>query len=241
MQAPPAIPEGALLYAIGDVHGCAGLLDGLLGRIEKDAQRFDADRRILLFVGDYIDRGPHSANVIERISRGLPEGFDAICLKGNHEAIMLDFLARPEGLDLWLYNGGAATLISYGVSDDAFAGRNASPAACRDALMEAMPGHHRLFFDSLKLSAEMGDYFFVHAGVRPGVALDAQDAEDLVWIRETFLESQADFGKVVVHGHTPCRAPEVRANRIGIDTGAWQSGVLTALRLFGKTHGFLAT
>jgi serine/threonine protein phosphatase 1 len=236
-----AIPDGTLVYAIGDVHGRADLLDELLGKVEPDALAHDADRRILLFVGDYIDRGPDSAGVIERITRGLPQGFEALCLKGNHEAMMLDFLARPERLGLWLHNGAITTLASYGLAYDDFAAHPDGGADCRDALARAMPGSHHRFFNELRLSAEIGDYFFVHAGVRPGVALDAQDPEDLVWIREEFLGSRADFGKVVIHGHTPVEAPEVRPNRIGIDTGAWQTGVLTALRLYGQTRGFLDT
>lgn len=241
MQQPAAIPEGALLYAIGDVHGCDGLLGELLASIERDSKQYAAQSRILLFVGDYIDRGPDSARVVERITRGLPDGFEAICLRGNHEALMLDFLARPEALGPWLLNGAVTTLASYGLDYDAFAARPDGEARCRDALLEAMPEHHSRFLRDLQLSVKLGGYFFAHAGVRPGVALDAQDPHDLIWIRDAFLESSADFGKIVVHGHTPRVAPEVRLNRIGIDTGAWQTGVLTALRLYGETRGFLAT
>lgn len=241
MQGTAAIPDGMILYAIGDVHGRADLLGELLGRIEKDAGSFDAGRRVLLFVGDYIDRGPESADVIERVDRGLPQGFEAICLKGNHEAIMLDFIADPETLALWIANGGAETLASYGVRYDAFISRQDGARLCRDAFVDLVPDHHRRFFNELKLSAEVGDYFFAHAGVWPGVALDRQCEHDLIWIRHEFLHSEVDFGKVVVHGHTPVTAPEVRANRIGIDTGAWQTGVLTALRLYGPTREFLAT
>lgn len=241
MQGPAAIPEGTLLYAIGDVHGRADLLGELLGRIERDAVDFDAGRRVLLFVGDYIDRGPESADVIECIARGLPQDFEAICLKGNHEAIMLDFIADPETLALWITNGGAETLASYGVRYDVFISRQDGAHLCRDAFVDLMPDHHLRFFNELQLSAELGDYFFAHAGVWPGVALDRQSDHDLMWIRHEFLYSDMDFGKVVVHGHTPVPAPEVRPNRIGIDTGAWQTGVLTALRLYGATREFLAT
>lgn len=241
MQGPPSVPDGTLVYAIGDLHGRADLLGDLLARIESDAAGFEAERRVLLFVGDYVDRGPDSAGVIERLSSGLPNGFDPVCLKGNHEDIMLDFLARPEALGLWLFNGAAATLASYGVTRDALPAGAEGAELCRQALTEAMPAQHRAFLDGLRLCAEIGDYFFAHAGVRPGVALDAQEPHDLVWIREGFLDSDADFGKVVVHGHTPRLAPEVRANRIDIDTGAWQTGILTALRLHRETRGFLAT
>lgn len=236
-----AIPEGVLLYAIGDIHGRADLLDALLGLIVEDAARFEAARRMLVFLGDYVDRGPDSAGVIGRLCGEAPGGFEAVCLKGNHEALMLDFLSRPEALELWLYNGGAETLASYGVSHGELLNRTDGPARCRDALAEAMPDRHRAFLSALELSAILGGYFFVHAGVRPGVALERQSEHDMMWIRHEFLNSEEDFGKVVVHGHTPAAAPEARANRIGIDTGAWQSGVLTALRLYGETRAFLAT
>lgn len=236
----PRVPAGTLVYAIGDVHGCPGLLDKLLARIAADAEGFGAERRVLVFVGDYVDRGPDSAGVIERVAAGLPAGFEAICLKGNHEDLMLDFLARADSqaLALWLYNGGDATLASYGVKA-AFPAGPGEAAACRDALLAALPEHHRTFLDRLRLSATLGDYFFAHAGVMPGVPLDQQQPHDLMWVREPFLESREDFGKVVVHGHTPVERPDVRENRIGIDTGAFATGRLTALRLHGDARAFL--
>lgn len=232
-------PAGMLIYAIGDIHGCIRLLDGLLTSIARDAEDIDAEKRMLVFVGDYVDRGPDSAGVIERISSGLPAQFDTICLQGNHEAMMLDFLENPDRFDLWDFNGAEATLASYGMNPESFAADAAGIAACRAAFLEAMPDHHMRFFKSLNLSATLGDYFFAHAGVMPGVPLDRQRPRDLMWVRHDFLDASDDFGKLVVHGHTPVKEPQVRANRIGIDTGAWKYGRLTALRLHQASRAFL--
>jgi serine/threonine protein phosphatase 1 len=236
-----SVPPGSLVYAIGDIHGRLDLLDALLAMIVADAQGVEATERLLVFLGDYIDRGPDSAGVIDRLISGLPEGFASICLKGNHEAIMLDFLERPAQLNLWVENGAAATLASYGLDAYGFDWHWGDEAGCRDDLVAAMPANHRSFLEELRLSYQCGDYFFAHAGVRPGVPLDAQRPQDLIWIRAPFLESDADFGKVVVHGHTPGERPVVRPNRIGIDTAAWLRGTLTALRLEGTDRAFLAT
>lgn len=237
-----AVPEGTLLYAVGDIHGRSDLLDRMLDEIAHDAAAAgDATTRILVFLGDYVDRGPDSHGVVERLVSGLPEGFETHCLKGNHEGLLLDFLDDPASLELWLYNGAETTLRSYGVDVDALA-RERSPAQVwRDRFAERLPDAHRAFLESLALSATFGDYFFAHAGVRPALPLDGQRAQDLIWIREPFLGSDQDFGKVVVHGHTPGPEPVVRYNRIGIDTGAWTTGRLTALRLHGHARRFLHT
>jgi serine/threonine protein phosphatase 1 len=161
----------------------------------------------------------------------LPRGFDAHFLKGNHEALLLDFLEDPGSLDQWLANGAATTFASYGVDVAALVRARAAPETWRRALLAGLPEEHRRFYEHLELAVSFGDYLFVHAGVRPGVPLDAQDPHDLVWIRGEFLRSDAKFGKVVVHGHTPKPEPEIRANRIGIDTGAVFTNRLTALRL----------
>ena len=238
--AKPCVPPGSLVYAIGDIHGCLSLLDDLLSQIVEDAGSSAAERRVLVFVGDYIDRGPDSAGVIERLSSGLPQGFESICLKGNHEALMLDFLKNPATSDRWYINGGETTMASYGVRPELL-GDPAIAAACRDAFIELLPARHQEFFETLKLSAAIGDYFFAHAGIDPAVPLDRQRPDDLMWIRDPFLEWAEDFGKFVIHGHTPVREPEVRANRIDIDTGAWMRGTLTALCLEGSEKRFLAT
>ncbi len=228
----PSLPQGQLVYAIGDIHGRADLLALLLATITSNAARSkDAERRTLVFLGDYVDRGPESKRVVDLLLTELPWGFDAHFLKGNHEAIMLDFLEDPSYLAHWLANGADATFRSYGMDVTALIAKGASPESWRRAFLASLPASHREFFDTLELAVSFGDYLFVHAGIRPGVPLEAQDPMDLVWIRGPFLNSEEDFGKIVVHGHTPTPAPEIRANRIGIDTGAVFTDRLTALRL----------
>lgn len=238
---PPSVPAGCLAYAIGDIHGRADLLERLLVRIADDAAGQAAERPLLVFLGDYVDRGTDSRRVVDLVLHGVPAGFSAVRLKGNHEQLLLDFLADPARLPLWLANGGDATMASYGLDVAELDARSSAPALWRRRFLSLLPTEHRRFFETLELTALLGDYFFVHAGVRPGVALDRQSAHDFLWIRDEFLSSGVDFGKVVVHGHTPGEAPVVRANRIGIDTLAWASGRLTALRLRGTERAFLTT
>jgi diadenosine tetraphosphatase ApaH/serine/threonine PP2A family protein phosphatase len=235
------LPEGELLYAVGDIHGRLDLLDAMLGRSEVDASKSHAVRRILVFLGDYVDRGPDSKGVIDRLIDGLPDGFETRFLKGNHEAILLNFLDDAWSLDNWLLNGGDATMRSYGVDTDRLARSRAAAKEWREALREALPDAHLRFLRDLQLSVSFGDYLFVHAGVKPGVALEAQSEADLIWIRGPFLEHAEPFGKIVVHGHTPGKVPVMRSNRIGIDTGAVFTGTLTALRLERGAWGFLQT
>jgi len=234
------LPEGELVYAIGDIHGRADLLTLLLARIAADAEASpNITRRTLIFVGDYVDRGPDSRQVVETLVSRLPQGFDAFFLKGNHEAILLEFLEDASWLDDWRANGADATLRSYGVDVEGLAGARAPPEAWRQAFAASIPDSHRRFYEGLEVMVARGGYLFVHAGVRPGVPLDAQNPDDLIWIRGAFLNSDASFGKMVVHGHTPVATPEMRPNRIGIDTGACFSGRLTALRLAGCSKSFL--
>jgi serine/threonine protein phosphatase 1 len=235
------LPEGELLYAVGDIHGRPDLLADLLRQIEVDAAHRGAVKKTLVFLGDYVDRGPDSCGVVEMLLNDLPEGFETRFLKGNHEAMLLAFLDDPQTLDHWLMNGGDATMASYGVDIGRLDDMDAAPQAWRDAFAAALPEAHLNFFKSLKLMIADGDYLFVHAGVRPGVPIEAQSEKDLLWIRGEFLESDEAFGKVVVHGHTPLRVPEVLPNRIGIDTGAVFTGQLTALRLQDGELGFLQT
>ena len=237
----PTLPPGELLYAIGDIHGRADLLENLLRRIEEDARTDRAGKKTLAFLGDYVDRGPDSCGVVEMLIADLPQGFAAHFLKGNHEALLLGFLDDPLTLDHWLLNGGAETMASYGVDIGGLDRLNASPQAWRDAFAAVLPETHLGFFKDLELSLAVGDYLFVHAGVRPDVPLDAQVEADLIWIRAPFLDWPEPFGKMVVHGHTPGRVPVTRANRIGIDTGACFTDQLTALRLEGDRRGFLQT
>jgi serine/threonine protein phosphatase 1 len=238
----PSLPQGQLVYAIGDIHGRVDLLTRLLAQIEADAKRSGGvERKALVFLGDYVDRGPDSRRVVDVLLGGLPKGFNAHFLKGNHEAMLLDFLQDPSTLGQWLANGAATTLQSYGVNVSGLARADAEPELWRDAFLARLPRTHFRFFDDLELAVSFGDYFFVHAGVRPGVPLDAQSPLDLIWIRGEFLRSKEGFGKMVVHGHTPGAVPDLRANRIGIDTGAVFTNRLTALRLANGARGFLQT
>jgi serine/threonine protein phosphatase 1 len=238
----PSLPEGQLLYAVGDIHGRLDLLEAMIDRINANAKgRGQVELRTLIFLGDYVDRGPDSCGVVERLITDPPPGFDTHFLKGNHEAILLDFLEEAWRLDHWLLNGGEPTMQSYGVDTERLARLRAPAEIWRKAFAEALPAAHLHFFRHLKLSVSFGDYLFVHAGVRPGVPLGAQSESDLVWIRAPFLNYAEPFGKVVVHGHTPTREPVSRVNRIGIDTGAVFTGRLTALRLQNGSQEFLQT
>jgi serine/threonine protein phosphatase 1 len=228
-------PADSRIYAIGDIHGRSDLLLRLLTMIEADsASRPAVGRRILVFLGDYVDRGSDSRGVIDILLDRLPRDFQVAHLKGNHEKMLLDYLYDPDMADTWLGVGGLTTLRSYGVEWQ-------GAEFTRDRLLARLPRRHRQFLEGLKTGTVMGDYFFCHAGVRPGVALEAQKEDDLLWIRRDFLEHQGDYGKVIVYGHTPRCEPEDRFSRIGVDTRAWQSGRLTAVALEDDVRRFLST
>jgi len=223
------VPEGVRIYAVGDVHGRADLLDQLFARVDADLAAYPVAQAVHVFLGDYIDRGSASRDVIELlISRGRT--YPAVYLKGNHEFYLSEFLRNPAVLTDWRLYGGLDTLLSYGLapSMNADAAQQAKLAADLDV---TLPAAHREFLDELQLSFTCGDFFFVHAGVRPGVPLPRQREEDLLWIREDFLLHEDNFGKIVVHGHTPVIEPDIRPNRINIDTGAYATGKLTCLML----------
>ncbi len=239
--ARPRAPAGEIVYAVGDLHGRLDLWERLSPAILADAAGVDADRRFLVFLGDYVDRGPESRGLIERLMAGPPDGFEQICLLGNHEAWLLKFLEDPAAGAGWLTNGGAETLASYGVRAGFGLTSRGRLEALRTKFLAALPDDHRAWLEGLPTMWRRGDYAFVHAGVRPGVALDDQDAHDLVWIREDFLWSDADHGAVVVHGHTICDAPENLENRICVDTGAFATGRLTCVALEGVERRFLQT
>jgi serine/threonine protein phosphatase 1 len=231
------------VYAIGDVHGRLDLLEDLLARIREDADRHQADSaRSLIFLGDYVDRGPESRGVVDAVMSDLLPGFATVRLLGNHEEAMLSFLdGESDGLD-WLAFGGLETLLSYGVPLRSLPNSGEAVKALQAALSEAVPERHVAFFRRCLLHYTVGDYVFVHAGVRPGIALEKQSQTDMLWIRDDFLRVRAPLpGRVVVHGHTICDLPQNRGHRINIDTGAFVSGRLTCLVLRGNERHFLST
>jgi serine/threonine protein phosphatase 1 len=225
----PRLPDHQRIYCIGDIHGRADLLDALRKKILVDAAGFEGEL-VVVYLGDYIDRGPQSREVVETLINSPLKGYRSVHLLGNHEQVVMDFLEHPVTVSGWLNYGGRATLKSYGVKvPDLPTAEQLSEV--RDELSARLPQPHLDFFRSLKLHYSSGDYLFVHAGIRPGVALSDQRREDLLWIRHDFTESEVAHPQVVVFGHTIYSTVEFRHNRIGIDTGAFTSGVLTALVL----------
>jgi diadenosine tetraphosphatase ApaH/serine/threonine PP2A family protein phosphatase len=225
------------VYAIGDVHGRVDCLTQLLELIEADKAANPASAVKIVMLGDYTDRGPDSRAVVELLA-GRANGEDFICLRGNHDQWFLSFLTDPDEGDGFLSWGGIQTLESYGVD---LTGSIRSNAELARELSRLVPAEHRRFLSHLPLFHEEGDYFFCHAGVRPGVALQFQDPHDLMWIRGEFHAHKGDFGKVVVHGHTPQAQVEFHKNRINIDTRAFDTGILTALVLEGTSQRLLQT
>jgi len=241
--ARPRVPSGQRVYAVGDVHGRLDLLDRMLAMIAEDAATGrPGTASTVVMLGDYVDRGPDGAGVLDRLRAGPPPGLGLVCLRGNHDDTLLRFLDDATAGEAWLGFGGGATLASYGVRPppSGEVGLDRLVAAQR-ALRSAMPPRHADFLSHLPYRLALGGYLFVHAGVRPGVPAERQTPADMMWIRDEFLRSGADHGRVVVHGHTVVRVPEVRRNRIGIDTGAYATGRLTALVLEGEDRRFLHT
>jgi len=238
---PAAIPEGICVYAIGDIHGRADLLEQLVEKIRVDSATH-AKENIIVFLGDYVDRGSDSKAVIDYLlNLNLPRATH-VFLRGNHEERMLDFVSgNLTGAESWLFQyGGAACLASYGV--DVFrAGARNDLAALTRSMAESLPETHRRFLENARSFYACGDYYFAHAGVNPDYPLDNQRPEDLLWIRQPFLSSRKNFGKIIVHGHSITDEPEIHENRIGIDTGAYATGCLTCLKLWQTERRFLAT
>lgn len=239
------------MYAVGDIHGRLDLLKEILRMIERDNEARPPAQTQLVFLGDYVDRGPDSKNVIDRLLDSVPGGFETVFLQGNHEETMLYValhgLHDPQVFDTWISFGGCMTMASYGVDVELLFSALSSGLSDvkRERVVEqfasALPEQHLRFLSELKTFYTVGDYFFVHAGVQPGVPLDEQTPEVCLWIRNEFLRHKGDFGKIVVHGHTPRPEPDIQSNRIGIDTGAYRTGRLTALCLEGESRRFLAT
>ena len=236
----PSGPAGQTAYVVGDVHGRLDLLDQLLDDIHRDIAQRPQAKVLLVFLGDLIDRGPRSAQVVERLRAYRHPGVRPIFLLGNHEEVMLRILGgEAEHVAGWLRFGGAQCLESYGADPRVIAAAPDEVAVA--TIRAAIPAAHVEFLKGFVDTCRFGDYLFVHAGIRPGVALDRQRQSDLRWIREPFLVDEADHGFIVVHGHSISPAVDERTNRIGIDTGAYRSGTLTALAIEGAKRWFLDT
>jgi serine/threonine protein phosphatase 1 len=230
--APATLQPGERVYAVGDIHGCLDRLVALHEMIAEDIVERPAERTVLVHLGDYVDRGADSAQVIDWLINGPPVAADEfVNLMGNHEHMMLSAIAGvdKEAPKQWLMNGGADSLLSWGIS------RTVPPPEW----VTLIPMRHLIFLRDLAINYRVGPYLFVHAGVRPGVSLEQQTRSDMMWIREPFLSSKADHGAVIVHGHTPKREPIVQSNRIAIDTGAVLGGALTCVVLEEDKLGFL--
>lgn len=238
--ATPATPDGVIVWAIGDIHGRLDLLEPLVDAIIADAAASAPDRTMVVFLGDYIDRGPASAEVVRYLAGLSPDaGVEWRFLKGNHEEAMLSFLEDPAFGVEWCQYGGEATLRSYGLREPNIKHRAEGWRALSLDLDHRLPAAERTFLENLELSVTVGDYFFAHAGARPGKSLAEQSPRDLMWVRQSFLNSEEVFEKVVVHGHTPADAVHIDHRRIGLDTRAYESGVLSAARLAGTRRAIL--
>ena len=234
------LEAGQRIYAIGDIHGRADLLQNLLDLIDRDAEAYSG-KKMIVFLGDYIDRGFQSRQVIDIIISGRLSNYDVYCLKGNHEEAMLQFLADPQFGPRWAAYGGRETLVSYGVRPPRNQTRMDDWQEVHAHLLAALPSEHEQFLLRLLPSLKVGQYGFVHAGLRPGIRFEDQSEKDLYWIRDEFLKDQKPLDVIAVHGHTPVDKPFLDHRRINVDTGAYISGRLTAVRLETNTVAFLST
>lgn len=236
----PRAPDGRVIWAVGDVHGRLDLLDALIDGVLADAASGSGPETEVVFLGDYVDRGPDSRGVLRRLI-GLRDqgGVHWRFLKGNHEEAMLRFLVDPAFGQDWCTYGGGATLQSYGLKEPQIRHRAEAWKTLSQDLDHKLSAAEKTFLEGLELSVSAGDYFFAHAGARPGEPLDRQTDRDLMWIRNSFLDSDHVFAKVIVHGHTPTPTIHCDHRRIGIDTRAYESGVLSALRLEGDRREVL--
>ncbi|MDE5458395.1 serine/threonine protein phosphatase [Bradyrhizobium sp. CSA112] len=228
-------PADTRIYAVGDIHGRADLLSEITARIDDDIQRRPIARTVEVYLGDYIDRGPHSRTVIDLLAVRLVAN-RAVCLRGNHEAVMEGFLQDPAILKYWQPLGGMQTLASYGIE---LRDETETALDLHRRFLDAFPRAHELFMQCLCNQFSCGDFSFVHAGIRPGIPIAQQDVNDLIWIRNEFLESTRDHERFIVHGHTPVPHPDIRHNRINIDTCAWRTGTLTCIAIEGSAILFL--
>ncbi|RXT47727.1 metallophosphoesterase family protein [Bradyrhizobium betae] len=232
----PRLPDGIRIYAISDIHGCSDLLKTMFEVIDRDLMTIGRRRALHVFLGDYIDRGPDSSGTIDLLI-DRARRHESIFLKGNHEEFLFEVLRDPEMLQNWRQYGGLQTLSSYGIQPPLNPTVEEQKELI-DRLALAIPMHHRMFFERLRTRFVCGDFFFVHAGIKPGLPLASQREEDLLWIRDEFLLSERKHEKYIIHGHTPVREPDIRPNRANIDTGAYATGNLTLLTIQG--HQLLA-
>lgn len=236
---PAAVPAGVRVYAIGDIHGRLDLFDELLDLVEADDSAREKAETHIILLGDLVDRGPDSAGVIERAIQLSDCGLRFDCLMGNHEEVFLESFKSVSALRFFIRIGGRETILSYPISHAEY--RDLDVEALQVRLQEIVPQKHRDFLNKLTDQVRVGDYLFVHAGIRPGVEFDEQRTKDLRWIRDDFLEDDRDHGAIIVHGHTITDGVDECDNRIGIDTGAYMSGRLTAIGLEGTERWYIAT
>lgn len=246
-QAPPppartaSLPPQTRVYAVGDIHGRLDLLNDLLAQIEADAVTAPVHKHII-FLGDYIDRGPDSKGVIERLMQPMPAGLEPVFLMGNHESSFLKIFSSLVTGPGWLLHGGLETLKSYGIPLSPGQPNEERMTLLQETLNARFPEEHRNWIAACRTYYELGDYYFVHAGIRPDVPLAAQNDHDRLWMRQGFVDWRGTgLEKMIVHGHTISREVEVRPYRIGIDTGAYASGCLTAVVLEGTSCRILHT
>lgn len=230
--------DGMAIYAVGDVHGCLDALLALENAIAADGEDLHG-RRLIIMLGDYVDRGPASAQVIDHLIAPAPPGFERICLAGNHEVLMLDYLEGRVGLAEWMNMGAAPTLTSYGIDIERLSQVYGSARQVDEMIRAAIPAQHLAFLKSLPVLVEAERFIFVHAGIRPELGLDEQSDDDLVFIRSEFYRQSHLLKKYVVHGHTPIAEAKLEARRINIDTGACFGGRLTALRIWQNKGAYL--
>jgi serine/threonine protein phosphatase 1 len=235
----PKLPPDLRIYAVGDIHGRLDLLDRLLARARADSALRPVARCVYVFLGDYIDRGPSSHGTIDRLIEHAKAN-ETVFLRGNHESIAIKCLRDRNGFDQWLRLGGRETLASYGIAAQ-IGVRATQITELQAAFHNALPPVHLRFFRDLQNSFTCGDFFFAHAGVKPNVELSDQKEKDLLWIRSEFLSSNEDFGKIIVHGHTPTGEVDVAPNRINIDTGAFATGRLSCLVIEEETLSVIDT
>ena len=231
--------SGTIVYAVGDVHGCFEKLQVLEQKIVADSAGFNG-RKLIVMLGDYVDRGPESAQVIEHLIQPPPDGFQRICLAGNHEAVFLDYLDGNLARDAWLATGGGSTLRSYGI-DLSYLSSLYSAQEIDQMARSSIPPAHVDFLRSLPVMAYSSQVVFVHAGIRPGTPLLEQDERDLLFIRNEFFDRSSELDRWVIHGHTPVQKPELSGRRLNIDTGAYMSGRLTAVQIGAGRARFLSS